>query len=382
MLKDLETGKVLKDINGSKYFSPASNTKLLTLNVGLEILGDSVPAFEYYLRNDTLYLKGLGDPTFLHRDYENTDVINFLKKNGSVIVIDLNGFDDERYGEGWSWDDYNGSYQVERSALPIYGNAVHFIDGIPDITVFSENIIYEADTGKIRIQRERFSNLFKISGKPGLQVSRTIPFIVSDSLTSFLLQDTLAKPVFLGRLDSNITTQIYYSHNVDSLYTPLMQDSDNFLADQVLLMAGYKQKGLMNSSEIIQWAKENVFKSPDELLWIDGSGLSRYNLFTPRSIVYVLENLRKKYGEDRILKILPHGGISGTIENWYHSGEEIPYIFAKTGTLRNNHSLSGFLRGDSGRMYVFSFMHNNFPGGSASVKRPMQKVLRMLKAAL
>ncbi|MBT8218616.1 MAG: D-alanyl-D-alanine carboxypeptidase [Bacteroidia bacterium] len=382
ILKDVETGKVLKEVNSSKYFTPASNTKILTLSAGLEILGDSIPSFEYYKQNDTLYVKGIGDPTFLHPDFVRQSSLNFLKTTGSVIVLDLSHFADQRYGAGWSWDDFNGAYQVERGALPLYGHVLRFTDYSVDIPYFQKSLDFKGDNGKMSIRRDRFQNVFNVSGEVGDSTKIAVPFIVTDSVTVGLLADTLGKPVHLGKLDSSITTDIWFSHHVDSLYRPMIQESNNFYADQILLMSGYRQFGTMRSKMVIDWMKSNVLNSPDELLWIDGSGLSRYNLFTPRSMVHLLERLRNKYGEDRILNILPQGGVSGTIESWYSSDDGNPYIYAKTGTLRNNHSLSGFIRGDTGKLYVFSFMNNNFPGSSTTVKIPMQKILEFLKRSL
>lgn len=381
-LKDLGSGQILKNHNASKYFTPASNTKILTLATGLELLGDSIPALKYYIDKDTLYIEGLGDPTLFHRDFTSQHIVSQINELGNTVVLDMNTFQDERYGEGWSWDDYNGAYQVERSALPLYGNVVRFVNGRPDIPFFVNKVSYHRDSTSLRIQRNRFLNEFLALGSNESDHESNIPIVLSDSLVARLLQDTLKKNVILGKLDTMIPSKLMYSHPIDSVLIPMMQDSDNFLADQILLMSSYQKFGYMNSKRIIAWAKDSLFRSPDEMLWIDGSGLSRYNLITPRSIVDLLESLYNKFGEERILTLLPKGGVSETIENWYASTTQMPYVFAKTGTLRNNHSLSGFLRGDSGRLFVFSFMNNNYPGGSSSVKKPMEQVLMMLKRSL
>ena len=117
---------------------------------------------------------------------------------------------------------------------------------------------------------------------------------------------------------------------------------------------------------------------PSPPIWQDGSGLSRYNLFTPRSMVTLLEKIKQEMSEEQMLSLLSIGGVDGTISNWYKSDTDEPYIFAKTGTLSNNHSLSGFLRTKSGKLLTFSFMHNNYNSSSTPVKLEMEKTLKLI----
>ncbi|MEL6865453.1 MAG: D-alanyl-D-alanine carboxypeptidase, partial [Bacteroidota bacterium] len=60
--------------------------------------------------------------------------------------------------------------------------------------------------------------------------------------------------------------------------------------------------------------------------------------------------------------------------------KEEPYVFAKTGTLSNKHCLSGYLRTRSGRLLIFSFMHNNYMGSSRHYKKEMEEILMALHA--
>ena len=53
---DPEENKMIYERYSNKYFTPASNTKLLTFYAGLKILGDSVPALKYVVNNDSLIL--------------------------------------------------------------------------------------------------------------------------------------------------------------------------------------------------------------------------------------------------------------------------------------------------------------------------------------
>src|SRR5690606_38308501 len=48
---DPQTNKMIYAHNAEKYFTPASSIKLFTLYTGLKVLGDSVPAFHYFVRN-------------------------------------------------------------------------------------------------------------------------------------------------------------------------------------------------------------------------------------------------------------------------------------------------------------------------------------------
>ncbi|RMD68818.1 MAG: D-alanyl-D-alanine carboxypeptidase, partial [Bacteroidetes bacterium] len=128
----------------------------------------------------------------------------------------------------------------------------------------------------------------------------------------------------------------------------------------------------------IAWALDSLLADlPDRPLWVDGSGLSRYNLVTPRTMVMLLDKIRREVPAQRLFGLLPAGGRSGTIAEWY-AGPDGPYVFAKTGTLRNRHCLSGYLRTARGRWLIFSFMHNNFPGSNRAWKEEMERTLEYI----
>jgi D-alanyl-D-alanine carboxypeptidase/D-alanyl-D-alanine-endopeptidase (penicillin-binding protein 4) len=133
---------------------------------------------------------------------------------------------------------------------------------------------------------------------------------------------------------------------------------------------------------MIDFAEKNFLTNlPDKPQWYDGSGLSRYNLFTPRSMVILLDNIYKMVPKERLFSVLPAGGVSGTIRNQYKS-TTTPYVYAKTGTLRYNHSLSGFLVTNKGRVLIFSFMHNNFASNVSNIRSAMEKVLLHIRETM
>ncbi|MBC7688368.1 MAG: D-alanyl-D-alanine carboxypeptidase, partial [Aquabacterium sp.] len=67
--------------DAAKYFVPASNTKLFTLYAGMKYLGDSLAGLRYEVDADSnLRLQPTGDPTFLHQEFTNQPVYNFLMR--------------------------------------------------------------------------------------------------------------------------------------------------------------------------------------------------------------------------------------------------------------------------------------------------------------
>lgn len=168
--------------------------------------------------------------------------------------------------------------------------------------------------------------------------------------------------------------QTLYGIPSDSLYKVMMQESDNFIAEQLLQMCAGILSDSLKSTVAIDYAKSHfLFDLPDQPHWVDGSGLSRYNLFTPRSIVRVWEKILAVAPRERLFQILAIGGKAGTIKNYYKSTP--PYIYGKTGTLSNNHCLSGFLITKKGKLFIFSFMNNNYTTSTDEIKKNMESVL-------
>src|SRR4030095_11341506 len=125
---DPSKNKWLYNYQSNKYFTPASNTKIMTCYASMKYLGDSLIGLRYMEQDDTIKIIPGGDPTLLHPDFMQQPVLSFLSQFDStkIIQIDDNNFQDNAWGSGWSWDDYMEDYMVERSLLPIYGNVFLF----------------------------------------------------------------------------------------------------------------------------------------------------------------------------------------------------------------------------------------------------------------
>ena len=157
----------------------------------------------------------------------------------------------------------------------------------------------------------------------------------------------------------------------------MMHRSDNFFAEQSLLMVSNELLGVMNNEKIIDTLLKTDFKDlPQKPRWVDGSGLSRYNLFSPQDFVFILNKMKNDFGMDRIKNILPTGN-EGTLRNYYIA--ERKTIFAKTGSLSGVVSISGFLYTKKNKLLIFSVLVNNHNGSATDVRRSVEKFIEGIR---
>jgi len=383
MVYDLEKKKQLYEFQSDHYFTPASNTKIFTFYAGLTILGDSIPGLKYFERGDSLIFKGTGDPTFLYsRIFGSQKVFDFLKSNNKQLYLVEDNFFTDQLGPGWAWGDYQFRYSSERSAFPIYGNYFSGEYNGKSLKInpafFAFQVSVSDSTEDSEIERDLGSNKIRFSpGRKNQKKKWEVPFKTNTTLTAELLSDTLKKKVNV--LENVVWDSIrtIYSIHVDSVYQEIMQPSDNFAAEQMLLLCSSVLSDSLKPEIAIEFMKKNHLNDlPDKPIWVDGSGLSRYNLFTPRSIVRLWEKIYERVPQERLFSIIAIGGKAGTIRNSFKNDQ--PYIYGKSGTLANNHNLSGFLVTKKGRILIFSFMNNNHPASSGAVRAEMEKLLKSI----
>jgi D-alanyl-D-alanine carboxypeptidase/D-alanyl-D-alanine-endopeptidase (penicillin-binding protein 4) len=304
-----------------------------------------------------------------------------LKSAPGDLYFSNGNFHTTHFGEGWAWDDYNSGYSAERTPFPVYGNIVSVIADQELLKVYPEYFSPYFKRGEKKEESEVIRDLaqnrfvFHPAMLPADVKEIKIPFQV-DSLTFFsVLADTLKRSVREAKFPLPPSTNTIFSTHLDSLYSVMMQESDNFIAEQLLLMCANVLSDSLKPEIAIEYVKQNYLNDlPDEPVWVDGSGLSRYNLFTPRSIVKLWQKIREMVPQDRLFSLLATGGVNGTIKKWYVADK--PYIFGKTGSLSNNHCLSGFLVTKKGKVLIFSFMNSNFTATGNAVRRNMQRILQ------
>jgi serine-type D-Ala-D-Ala carboxypeptidase/endopeptidase (penicillin-binding protein 4) len=383
-LYDIAEKKTLLEHNANRYFIPASNTKLFTYYASLKTLGDSIPAFHYQISGDSLILWGTGDPSFLNPDLPQSKAIDFLKNRSEKIYFSNDNFTGSFFGDGWSWDDYNDYYAAEISGFPIHGNIVRFAGNKENGLNVSPNFFTEktynwSKSNTFSVQRDMGANLFSYPAGKEIKANygQDVPFKTGVEVTTALLTDLLKKEVAIINKSLEKSAKIFYSLPADTLYKRMLHVSDNMIAEQLMVLNANVLADELNVTVGINKSKEKYLADlPDVPKWVDGSGLSRQNLFTPRSIVALLQKIHDLVPEEKLFKILPAAGQSGTLKNLMKTDK--PFIFAKSGSLNNNYCLSGFLVTKKGKTLIFSTMNNNFMKPTSEIRKEIISILMQI----
>lgn len=388
------TGKWWYSHQGDKYFVPASNTKIVTTYAAMKYLGDSLVAGRFATDEEgRLRIFPSGDPTFLHPEFRYQPLFRKMKGFNKIILA-TDGWKDQRWGSGWSWNDYDAAYMAERSPLPVYGNVATFslvgnvLRAVPSSVPVrgAQAIAYDPSTRQVKdkaftVERGLDDDTFLLRQSTTNFSRASIPLRTDLGLVSALLEDTLQaevvpSSVVPGYTYSQKTTAIY-SQPTDSLLKPLMHRSDNFFAEQALLMVSNEVLGYMNAPDMIDTIlKTDLRDLPQKPRWADGSGLSRYNLFTPQSFVAILEKIKNEFGMERIREIFPTGN-EGTLTNFYK--RDSTFLYAKTGTLSGVVAISGYMTTAKGKELIFSVLVNNHQSTSVRIRRAVEAFLQKLR---
>lgn len=365
-LYDLEQQKLLVATNGEKRFTPASNTKLLTTLVALQIFGKSLPVIEYVVRNDSLLLYPTGFPGFGYiNDAGLASIDSLIRSTALPTKLILPAADVLPYGAGWAWDDVGYYFQAPRAVLPLFGNVLERKKGTADQFIVSDRNIASPD-----LTHPTNSSISSFTSP----ASRFVPFYPDKAFIKKYF--TTAGEIMIayeseGQEKADDRKSILQS--ATPYYKALLEDSDNFVAEQLLLMIAHRQFDTWDIAVATQHFNEKLLKQKG-LAWVDGSGLSRYNAISPLHLVEIIQAMLAVTDINYIQEILPAAGREGSIQNYYKGLTD--QVFAKTGTLRHVHCLSGLLTARSGKKFIFNFMHNQIPGSNQDWKMEMERLLK------
>lgn len=333
-LYEPESRKYLYSKDLHKYYTPASNTKIYTLYGALKMLPERVNALRYIKRNDSLIFWGTGDPSFFQAKLKGTAAYDFLKASKEKLFYAPTRYTSHFYGAGWQWDDYNDYYQPEVGEFPIMDNMVTVKISQNEVSISPKMFRSHFNTDSalttaFKVIRDFDSNRFTVPNTALPQsYNQQIPYKTSPQITIKLLTDTLGKEVEILNLEMPSDAKALLGLQRDSILKEMMLPSDNFIAEHLLLLgADQLGKELNTSKTIAHILKTYLPDLPDRAIWVDGSGLSRYNLFTPADNVFVLNKLLEMYPDrEKLFKLFPAGGHSGTLRTTYPKTDKPLYL--------------------------------------------------------
>ncbi|UBM57305.1 D-alanyl-D-alanine carboxypeptidase [Marinilongibacter aquaticus] len=370
------SGDTLLAHNANTYFTPASTTKIFTLFCSLQTIGDSIPALVYRENLDRIWFWGTGDPSLLRSDFpQSQKTIDFLKsKTHKELVFSSANFTHKTYGQGWMWDDFNDDYQTEISSFPLYGNLLHYTNGDVLPAIFADSLNFSPETGRT-IHRSRWQNTFAV---PQAAKTQNLPFICSPETQMAILGQVLNKKITQSQVTLADERQVIYSTPRDSVLQHMMYVSDNMLAEQLMLV----NAGILTDTLDVQLGIAKILAGPLKDLpqkprWVDGSGLSRYNLISPADLVYVLQKIEASEGQEKLNTYFASNGLQGTLKSF--AADEKPFILGKSGSMSGVYNLAGFLKTDSGKTLIFAVMNNNFTQSVQAVRKDVERFLIEVK---
>ncbi len=346
----VDSGEVIYSKNAHKLHHPASTTKLFTASAALAKLGPD-HQFETTLYTDkvtdgkvveNIYLKGSADPVL-----QSNDIINLadsIVQSGITsiegnLVVDEAYFDTVREGPGWMWDD---------RPLQISGLSIREIE--PDERSSNRAIACGQLLKTALIQKG-----IEISGKV---VVGTVPIETNKIATH------------LSPLLSDIIKQ-------------MNKPSDNWIAEFLFKSIGAEVKGEPGTwkkgrDAVSEFLGEIMDNTPTHR-FVDGSGLSRYNLVNAELLtnllVYMYHNFELM---PEFMASLPIAGVDGTLTNRMQGMYVEKILRAKTGTLSGVSALAGYTSTTDGEVLAFGILISHYVGSAAKAREIQDKIGNIL----
>jgi len=431
-IERLRDGHVLYERNPRSLVMPASNMKIVTMAAAAETLGwdyrfETRLVAEGEIRDGTLHgdlrVIGGGDPSVASHDFVASplfrDWAGVLRAAGITrvtgrIIGDDDAFDDARLGAGWAWDYLAYGYAAPVSALQYNENvAVLRIrpgarEGDPATVLASPSghglqIASTVRTGPAGDNAN--IDLSRLPGQATLSISGTVPAGGAQAIRTTSVDNPTLFFVrgFRDALGEAGVRVDGAAVDIDDLkgYTPsagatlmashgsaplaelgayFMKVSQNLYGETFLKAMGRttgRPGSLATGRAVVRAVLEKWGVPPDTYAMVDGSGLSRYNEIHAWMITRIL---RRMFEDERhrgwFVASLPVGGHDGTLDRRMIGTDLQRAVQAKTGTIANARSLSGFLTAPSGERFIFSIIANNFLRPPAEADAIAESALR------
>jgi serine-type D-Ala-D-Ala carboxypeptidase/endopeptidase (penicillin-binding protein 4) len=425
-VRSLDTGEQLFEHDAGRLMMPASNLKVLTLAAAAETLGwdyrytttlETTGTIADGVLHGDLIVRSNGDPTINTRGGRAAHVIDdWLAALAAAGIREVDGrivgndqaFDDNGLGVGWAWDYLQYYYAAPVGALQYNENVAAMVvtpaaaPGLPPTITIEPGsgltIVNRATTGApdseitVDAQRQLDHAILDVFGgvpagapaviRPVAVVNPTIFF--AQSLKAALTArgvgvrgeaidfDDIAAETLTGASSGSprvIATTT--SPPLREIAATMMKVSQNLYAETLLKTVGAARGGLGTvaaGSAAVRQLMTSWQIPEDGYVAVDGSGLSRYNYVAASTLATVLERLyRDPKHRDAFVATLPIAGKDGTIASRMRRTRAEGNAVAKTGSISNVRTLSGFVRTRGGEMLVFAILANDFVIPAATI---------------
>lgn len=433
LIVDPERGDTLYSLNAGKLFMPASNMKIVTGATSLLQLG---PDYTYRtdfaiagtVKHDTLrgalIVTGRGDPTISDHMRGSAmmplyDVADSLKAHGVKTITGglkagVDVFPDTTIGFGWSWDDLGEDYGAGVDALYFnegFGLAIargksggrpDSVETLPSRTypkvwLMPSSVSEMADTGELRLDFDGTRTGLILRGRLKNAVDTLIYVYPSqqDAYLEALREALVSRQIRIPEQKRWLQpgpTPIRKSPPPTPLFTinspplreilpALEKPSQNQIAEILYKTLGLEKTGTGSADSgraVIERQLASWGAQPDGYLIRDGSGLSRYDYLSPETIVRVLDKIRADTAFHVFYDALPVAGVDGSLEHRMLGTAAVGKIHAKTGSIANARSLSGYVTTADNHTLIFSLLANNWTTKQSAVDSVHNRIAVLL----
>ncbi len=424
---DLERDSLLYGRNEDRGFLPASNQKLFTTAAALDLLG---PEHRYettlhfdgttqdsVMKGDVL-LVGSGDPTFGSTALSRTDPLREwaerlaemgVRRIEGRLIGDDRVFLDGFYPDGWSVNYLTrqkgqqmgvraGGLSYRDNTVPVTVRATK-PGAPPEVSLQPEGVLAvenEAVTSErwrgstLLINRTFSTNEIVLTGSVARSYGgvRNVPVSDPTAFTLRIFRERLRAAGIetdLELVDADAVDAppekgeplfVYLSPLLSEIVAEINKNSNNFYAEQVFRTYGWggsTRGGIQRTESFLRQAGIDT----RALSINDGSGLSRKNLVTPRSLRALLVHMNAHATSDVFRTSIPRGGERNTTLSTRLGRTSVR---AKTGSLAFVRGLSGYVERPDGGRVAFALFANNYTGPSYQITHTMDDIVRLLAA--
>ena len=160
--------------------------------------------------------------------------------------------------------------------------------------------------------------------------------------------------------------------------------SQNLHAELLLRLLGklYGTEGSFEEgARVVRQFMVNAGVADADFYLVDGCGLSNDDKITPRAITRLLSYASKQIWGKEWRETLPEAGTDGTLDHRFTKSPVKGQMWAKTGTLGEANTLSGYVNAASGRMVAFSILVNDRYPGSIVEEQAIDRIAEAIAAA-